>query len=463
MLERTEARVERVPIEHEALEHVWIHLARWLDLAERDGLRVIARGEGSTLIDVHDRKFLDGLSGLFVVNVGHGRREIGEAMARQAAELAYVSSATYTSLPAIQLGDKLAAITPGDLNRFFFCSGGSEAVESALKIAKQVQVLRGFPKRYKIIARRGSYHGATFGAMSVSSGRNEKYFGPFMQGVSFVPSPNRYRNDFGLDGEEGDLRCADAVEQEIMVQKPEHVAAVIGEPISVANDNHVPSRKYWQRLREICDKHGVLLIMDEVINGFGRTGRRFAAEHFGVVPDLMTMAKGLSSGYAPIAAVAVSDRLYGEFKSRDVGLAHLLTFGGQAVACAAALKNIEIIQREGLVQRSAEQGEHLVRGLNGLRSHPTVGDVRGIGLACAVDLVQDKTTKEPFGWGGHVAADHPFSRRLTALMAERGLLTRVFMSIQIGPPLVVTRGEIDRLVSIVDESLTAAEREFGFA
>jgi len=450
------------PIEQQALDHVWIHTARWLDLAERDGLHVIVRGEGCRLIDAQGRTYLDGLSGLYVVNVGHGRAEIGEAMARQAREIAYVSSASYTSLPAVQLGETLARLTPGDLNRFLFCSGGSEAVESALKIAKQVQVMRGFPKRYKVIARRGGYHGATFAAMSVTSSRNETYFGPFMYGVSFVPSPNRYRNEFGEEGEAGDLRCAEAVEQEILAQGPETVAAVLGEPISASNNTHVPSPTYWQRLREICDKHGVLLIMDEVINGFGRTGKMFATEYFGVVPDLMTMAKGLSSGYAPIAAVAVTDRLYDEFKRQDVALAHLLTFGGQAVACAAALKNIEILERERLPQRGASEGTYLLAQLDRLRSHPTVGDVRGLGLLCAVELVKHKETKEPFGWGP-AAGSHPFSRRVVALMAERGLLTRVFMSIQVVPPLVVTREELDRMVAIIDESLTVAEREFGFA
>jgi adenosylmethionine-8-amino-7-oxononanoate aminotransferase len=455
-------RREFAPIERQALDHVWIHSARWLDLAERDGLRVMVRGEGCRLYDAHGRAYLDGLSGLYVVNVGHGRAEIAEAMAKQARELAYVSSASYTNLAAVQLGDVLAGLTPGDLDRFFFCSGGSEAIESAMKIAKQVQAMRGFPKRYKVIARRGGYHGATFGAMSITSSRNESYFGPFMHGVSFVPSPNRYRNDFGIAGEEGDLRCAEAIEQEILTQGPETVAAVIGEPISVSNSNHVPSPRYWQRVREICDKHGVLLILDEVINGFGRTGTMFATEQFGVVPDLMTMAKGLSSGYAPIAAVAVGTRLFEEFKQRDVALAHLLTFGGQAVSCAAALKNIEILQREELPQRSAQQGNYLLGLLEGLRSHPTVGDVRGLGLMCAVELVKDKQTKEPFGWGP-AAASHPYSRRVADLMEERGLLTRAFMSIQLCPPLVITREEIDRMVTIVDDSLAVAEREFGFA
>jgi adenosylmethionine-8-amino-7-oxononanoate aminotransferase len=338
----------------------------------------------------------------------------------------------------------------------FFCSGGSEAVESAIKIAKQVQAMRGFPKRYKIIARRGSYHGMTYGAMSLTSMRNEQYFGPFMPGVYHVQSPNNYRPQFpGLSGEADDIACANAVEAEIEFQGPETVAAVIGEPISTANGVQIPSAKYWQRLREICDKHGVLLIADEVINGWGRTGKYFAIEHFGVVPDMMTMAKGLSSGYAPIAGVGVSDRVFEGFKEKsDVSLGHLLTFGGQAVACAAALKNIEIFKREDLVQQSAEKGEYLKRQLNELRTHPTVGDVRGLGLMCGMEIVKSKETKEKFG------RDHGFLKRANEVLNEKGLLTRVWDIIHFAPPFVITTDEIDRMVQIADEALTIAENEF---
>ncbi|MBX6341168.1 MAG: aspartate aminotransferase family protein [Thermomicrobiaceae bacterium] len=442
-------------LEREALDHVWIHTTEWVRLAEQGGLKVFDRGYGSTLVDIHGKEYLDGISGLWVVNAGHGRAEIGEAMAQQAAKLAYASSASYTTVPAVQLAHVLSELTPGDLNRIFFASGGSEAVESALKIAKQVQAMRGFPKRYKIIARRGSYHGMTHGAMSLTASRNETYFGPFMYGVSYVPSPNRYRNDFGLEGEAGDLMCADYIEQEIENQGPETVAAVIGEPISTSNGVHVPSPKYWQRLREICDKHGVLLIMDEVINGFGRTGKMFATEHFGMQPDLMTMAKGLSSGYAPIAAVAVSDKVFDIFREKkETALGHLLTFGGQAVACAAALKNLEIFAREGLVQQSAEKGEYLLARLNELRHHPTVGDVRGLGLMCGVELVKNKATKEKWG------KESQFTKRVDQKLEEKGMVTRVWDILHVAPPLVVTREEIDRIVAIIDEALTEAEAEF---
>ncbi len=449
------------PVYQTALDHVWIHTVNYVELAERQGMHVFERGSGSTLYDAKGQAWIDALAGLWVVNAGHGRDEIADAMAEQAKKLAYVSSAAYTSLPAVKLAETIAELTPGDLERVIFSSGGSEAVETALKIAKQVQALRGFPKRYKVIARRGSYHGMTFGAMSLTTGnrtQQERFFGPLMDGVYHVPSPNRYRNDFGIEGEAGDIMCAKWVEQEIIFQGPETVAAVIGEPISSANGVHIPSPAYWQLLREICTRHGVLLIMDEVITGFGRTGKWFATEHFGVVPDIMTLAKGLSSGYAPIAATIVRPEVFDVFTSEKNTVSHLLTFGGQAVAAAAAIKNIEIMARERLPERAAEQGLYLLAGLNSLReTHPTVGDVRGLGLLCALELVKDKATKEKW------ARDSAFIQRMHALVTERRMLTRVWELLHIAPPLMVTREEIDRIVAILDDSLTIAEREFGYA
>jgi adenosylmethionine-8-amino-7-oxononanoate aminotransferase len=446
----------RHPLEAAALEHLWPHGddMGWDELANR-ALRVFSAAEGSTLIDVHGRRYIDGLAGLFLVNVGHGRAEIGEAMARQASRLAYTASSSAANPPAVELAEMIASITPGDLNRIFLCSGGSEAVETALKIAKQAQVLRGFPKRYKIICRRGSYHGNTFGAMSLTSSASERYFGPFMHGVVKVPSPNRYRNAFGLEGEAGDLMCARWVEQEILALGPEHVAAVIGEPISVASGTHLPSPAYWQELRRICDTHGVLLIMDEIVTGYGRTGAMFAAEHYGVVPDLMAMAKGLSSGYAPIGAVAVRPDVFESFRHSGNALNHILTFGGHAVSAVAASKNIEILQREGLPQRSAEMGRHLLELAQGLRHHPTVGDVRGgLGLLCAVDLVRNKETKAQWG------TQHPFIKSLALRTQERGLITRVWDVLHIAPPLVVSEKELELIVEIVDACLTELESEF---
>ena len=449
---------ERTPdqIHDDALEHVWIHSTPWTDVVQKDGLRVFARGEGVRLWDIQGKEYLDGISGLWVVNAGHGRAEIGEAMAEQAKKLAYVSANNFTTVPAAELAAKLSDLTPGDLGRVFFCSGGSEAVETALKIAKSVQALRGFPRRYKVIARRGSYHGMTHGAMSLTAMRNEAYFGPFMYGVSHVPHPNRYRSDFGVEGEQADIMAARYVEQEIESQGPDTVAAVIGEPISSAAGVHVPGKVYWEMLRQICDMHGVLLIADEVINGFGRTGTMFAIEPYGIVPDIMTIAKGLSSGYAPTAAAIMRTSIFDEVykEHSNVPFGHLLTFGGHPVCAAAALKNLEIFEQEQLVARGAEMGEYLMARLEELRAHPSVGDVRGRGLLTAIEFVKNKETKAP------MAKDSPFTKRLNELILERGFISRVWSVLHFAPPLVVTKDDIDLMVTIADESLTIAEREF---
>ncbi|MDQ3442261.1 MAG: aspartate aminotransferase family protein [Chloroflexota bacterium] len=448
--------VSPIELDQMAREHVWAHSLPWVDVAENDGLRVFARGHGANLWDIHGREYIDGISGLWVVNAGHGRAEIGDAMAEQAKKLAYVSAEAYTTEPTVHLAHKLAEIMPGDLSRVYFCSGGSEAVETALKIAKQVQAMRGFPRRYKIIARRGSYHGMTHGAMSLTAVRNETFFGPFMYGVSHVPHPNQYRSDFGLEGEAADIMAAKYVEQEIENQGPETVAAVIGEPISSAAGVHVPSVTYWKMLREICDRHGVLLIADEVINGFGRTGKMFAVEHFGIVPDIMTIAKALTSGYAPMAAAVVRPEVFDVFTRQEmIGMGHLLTFGGHPVCAAAALKNLEIIEEENLVERGNDMGVYLRDRLKELRSHPTVAEVRGLGMLNAIQITSDKATK------GKWKKDSKFPKRLTTLLGERGFITRVTGEVMhFAPPLIVSRDQVDSMVTIADECLTIAENEF---
>jgi len=439
----------------QARDHLWPHQLAWEEVTEHDGLKIFSKGEGSTLWDIQGKSYIDGISGLWVVNAGHGRAEIAEVMGEQAKKLAYVSSVQYTTEPTARLADKISRITPGDLSRVYFCSGGSEAVETAVKIAKQVQAMRGFPRRYKIIARRGSYHGMTHGAMSLTAARDEKFFGPFMYGVSHVPAPNQYRNDFGLEGEAGDIMAAKYVEQEIINQGPESVAAVIGEPISSAAGVHVPGKKYWQMLREICDRHGVLLIADEVINGFGRTGTMFAIEQYDVVPDIMTVAKGITSGYVPMGGAIVGPKVFEVFESqKDVAMGHLLTFGGHPVAAVAALKNIEIFENEGLVENSAKMGVYLKEQLEELRNHPSVGDSRGVGLLQAIEVVKNKEDKTPF------AKNDKFCKALGTKMFEKGLITRAQNVVHFAPPLVVTKEEIDRMVAITDEALTEVENEF---
>jgi adenosylmethionine-8-amino-7-oxononanoate aminotransferase len=445
-----------VYLEESARDHVWIHSLPWADLAEKDGFRVFDRGEASTIYDIQGRGYFDAISGLWVVNAGHGRKDIAARMGEQAGRLAYASALSFTTVPQVQLAEMIAQRTPGDLNRVFFCSGGSEAVESAIKIAKQVQTMRGFPRRYKIIGRRGSYHGMTYGAMSITqSVRDEASFGPYMYGVYHVPHPDRYRSDFGVEGEQADIMAAKAVEQEIIYQGPETVAAVIGEPISTAAGVHVPSPIYWQMLRETCDKYGVLLICDEVINGFGRTGKMFAQELFGIQGDIMTIAKALSSGYAPIAAAVVSDKVYDIFKEKDqTPMGHLLTFGGHPVACAAAIRNLEIFDEENLVEKGNEMGTYLGQQLETLTSHPSVGQVRGVGMVWGLDLVSNKETREKF------AKDSKFKKALGQLLMDRNIVTRVWDVMHFAPPLVVTKAEIDEVITKVDEALTVAENEY---
>ncbi len=442
-----------------ALAHVWIHTRNWVELVEQEGMRVFDRGEGEFLYDVYGTQYIDGLSGLWVVNAGHGRKEIADAMAEQAAKLAYVSSFAFTNVPAVQLAQRIAQFTPGDLERVFFCSGGSEAVESAMKIAKQYQVLKGYGKRYKMIARRGSYHGATFGAMSLTGSRTpyEKYYGPLMSGVRHVAWPNCYRCEFGLTYPSCNVQCARAVEQMIEFEGPETVAAVIAEPISTAQGTVVPVPEYIPMLREITERHGVLLILDEVINGWGRTGKYFATEHSpGVVPDLMTMAKGLSSGYAPIAAAVARPGIFEPFSAdAKSAISHGITFGGHAAAAAAALKNIEIFEREGLVERAATMGAYWKAGLHDLKKHPTVGDVRGIGMLWAIEFVKDKETKER--WGN----DSAFIQCIKRETERDGLITRTGDIVQLAPPLVTKKETIDRITDILDRAITAAEHAEG--
>lgn len=443
-----------------ATDHLWMHASPWQALTTCADRRLLVSGHGCMVVDADGREYLDALSGLWLVNVGHGRSTIAEAMAQQAKTLAYASASRATTLPAIQLATLLARLTPGDLSSVFFSGGGSEAVESALKITRQYHTLRGEPERYKVIARRGSYHGATYGAMSVSGAPHsvDPYYSPLVPGGLTVSAPYCYRCDYRKTYPACEVYCVDAIEDLIVYENPCSVAAVIAEPISAACGVVVPPAEYFPRLRDICDRHGVLLIFDEIITGFGRTGTMFAAEHWGVVPDIMTLAKGLSSGYAPIAATICRTHIARQFDSaQGKALAHLLTFGGQAVACAAALANLDIIVQEQLVQNAAQQGQHLLAQLQQVAArHPTVGDVRGLGLLCALELVKDRRTKEPF------VPEGPEISRLLEILADLGMLTRADTNLYLAPPLCIQRHEVDRLVTMVDAGLARFEQECSY-
>jgi adenosylmethionine-8-amino-7-oxononanoate aminotransferase len=445
-----------------ALEHVWFHATPRQGLTGSGGLIVFESGEGCYLTDVDGRTYLDGLSGgAFVTNIGHGRKEVAAAMADQAGRLAYVVPYNFVAPPTVKLAEKLAQLAPGDLSRVFFTSGGSEAVETALKIAKQYHFLNGERKRTKVISRHGSYHGSTYLAMSISGAShdfNSRMFEPLAPGCVQVPWHNCYRCEFGMQYPQCRTLCARTIEQAILHEGPETVAAIIAEPVPSAATIHVPVPDYLPMLREIADRYGVLLIIDEVINGFGRTGKLFACEHWGVVPDIMTVAKGITSGYAPMGAAIAGPKVTAKFNAtpgREGGLNHVLSFGGHAAAAAAALKNIEILEQERLVENSAAMGAYLLEGLSNLRKHPLVGDVRGLGLLAAIELVRSKDTREPFRPSDQMPA------RVTAYMREQGLLARTYQVIEVGPPLVAGRKEVEKIVEVIERTVHWFAGEMG--
>lgn len=454
--------LETIDLEKKALENLWFHATPRQALAAPGGLRIFTEGQGCYLKDSEGRTFLDGLSGgAFVTNVGHGRRSIAEAMAKQAAELAYVSPYNFAATPTIELASKLAALAPGDLNRAFFTSGGSEAVETAMKIAKQYHWLNGDKKRTKVISRRGSYHGSTYYAMSMSGASHEfngRMFAPLAPDCHQVPHNNCYRCEYKLSSPSCNLLCADMIDSLIAYEDPSTIAAIIAEPVPAAASIYPAPEEYLPKLRKIADKYGILLIIDEVINGFGRTGSMFACEQWGVVPDIMTVAKGLTSGYVPMGAAIASERVVSSFDSasgREAGLNHVISFGGHAVAAAAALENIRLMEEEKLVQNSREMGHYLMDGLKELLKLPIVGDVRGRGLLAAVELVKDKTTREPFGPADQMQA------KVTAYMAELGVLVRTFQVVEMGPPLTATRSDIDLMVSVLEKAVVRFGQEAG--
>lgn len=447
-----------------APRHLWFHATPQQALKAPGGVNVFTKGEGCYLIDEHGRRFLDGLSGgAFVTNAGHGRAEIAEAMAKQAQEIAYVAPYNFVAPSTIALAEKLASLAPGDLDRCFFTSGGSEAVETAMKIAKQYHWLGGDKKRTKVISRRGSYHGSTLYTMSISGASNDfnnKIFGPLVPGCLHVPHNNCYRCEYNLTYPSCNVLCAQMIEKQIIHEGPDTVAAIIAEPVPAAASIYPAQDEYLPMLREIADRHGVLLIIDEVINGFGRTGSMFACEQWGVTPDIMTVAKGLTSGYVPMGAAIASRRVTDRFDAasgREAGLNHVISFGGHAVAAAAALKNLEIIEREDLVGNSREIGRYMLDGLNELRKLPLVGDVRGRGLLGAVELVRDKATRQPFG------PQDQMSARITAYMAELGILVRTFQVVEFGPPLLAGRREIDMIIDALEKSILRYAAEMGLA
>jgi adenosylmethionine-8-amino-7-oxononanoate aminotransferase len=433
-----------------------MHFTRMGAYADQE-VPVIVRGEGCYVYDEHGKRYLDGLAALFCVNAGHGRAELAEAARAQMEELAFYVMWSYAHPPVIELAGRIAALAPGDLNRVFFTSGGSEAVESAWKLARAYHRHNGEGQRHKVISRKLAYHGTTLGALA-STGLTplRTPFEPLVPGGIHVANTNSYRWPDGRDP----LWAADAIEEAIEFEGPETVAAVILEPVQNAGGCFVPQDGYFQRVREICDRHGVLLISDEVICSWGRLGYYFGSERYEYQPDIITTAKALTSAYVPMGAMIASDRIAAPFMEGKSMFAHGFTFGGHPVAAAVALANIDIIEREDLCGHvRANEGAFRER-LDGLRDLPIVGDVRGAGYFHAIELVKDQDTKESFT---AEESEQLLRGFLSGELYRNGLICRADDRgdpvVQLSPPLIAGEREFDEIEAVLRRVLTAASKQ----
>ncbi|MBZ4321739.1 aspartate aminotransferase family protein [Streptomyces huiliensis] len=441
-----------------AYDHLWMHFTR-MSSYENAPVPTIVRGEGTYIYDDNGKRYLDGLAGLFVVQAGHGRAELAEAAAKQAQELAFFPVWSYAHPKAIELAERLAHYAPGDLNKVFFTTGGGEAVETAWKLAKQYHKLTGNPGKYKVISRAVAYHGTPQGALAITGLPALKApFEPLVPGAHKVPNTNFYRAPIHGDDPEAFGRwAADQIEQQILFEGPDTVAAVFLEPVQNAGGCFPPPPGYFRRVREICDRYGVLLVSDEVICAFGRLGTMFACDKFGYVPDIITCAKGMTSGYSPIGAAVVSDRIAEPFFKGKNTFLHGYTFGGHPVSAAVALANLDIFEREGLNRHVLDHEAAFRATLEKLRDLPIVGDVRGDGFFYGIELVKDQATKESF-------TPEECERLLYGFVSKRlfedGLYCRADDRgdpvVQLAPPLVADQGTFDEIEQILRGVLTEA-------
>src|SRR5712692_8950856 len=415
---------------------------------------IIASGKGATLADAEGREYMDGMASLWNVNVGYGRSVLADAAAEQMRTIAFSSGyGGFGTRPAIMLAAKLAELAPGDLEVTFFASGGAEANDTAYKIARLYWKLRGEPARVNIVSRLRDYHGLTYGATSATGLANFwKGFEPLAPGFVHAPSPDPYR--YSGEGSAG-AAYAEALEEVVLKAGPRTVAAVVAEPVQGAGGAIVPPADYFPRLRQICDKYGLLLIADEVITGFGRTGRWFGLQHWNVQADLMVFAKGVTSGYLPLSGVMMTHSVHDVLKTLKGPMWHAFTYSGHPTACAVALRNLQILEEEHLVERAAERGAHLQKRLQELRSHEIVGDVRGLGLIGGVELVRDRGTKESFD------ASVGAARRVCLNALEQGVIFRPLAgdTVAISPPFVITDQQIDRIVMVLGRAIARVEKE----
>ena len=449
MMTTTQAGSESRSLTAAAQRHLWMHFTRMSTDAAAD-LPVIVRGEGAWVYDQHGKRYLDGLAGLFTSQMGHGRTELADAAARQARELAYFPVWSYAHGPAIELAERLAELAPGDLNRVFFTTGGSEAVESAWKLARQYFQAIGQPHRYKVISRYIAYHGTTMGALSITGVPAIKApFEPLVPGAVRVPNTNPYRP--------APIDPAEAIAQAIEMEGPESVAAVFLEPVQNSGGCFPPPPGYFQRVREICDQYGVLFVSDEVICAFGRLGHWFGAQRYDYLPDIITMAKGLTSGYSPIGGMLTRAHLVEPFLHGEHMFLHGITFGGHPVSAAVALANLDLMEREGVLEHVRANEGAFRATLEKLYDLPIVGDVRGDGYFYGIELVKDKTTRQSFDDDERERLLRGF---LSRALYDAGLICRADDRgdpvVQLAPPLIIGQPEFDYIEQVLRSVLTEA-------
>ena len=472
--------VTGIDLQRAAKEHLWMHFTRMGGYSSAD-VPIIVRGDGCYLEDADGKRYLDALAGLFSVNIGYSfGEEVGQAALEQMRELPFYTNWSYAHPKAIELAAELASLAPGDLNRAFFCSGGSEAVESAWKLARQYYTARGGkaergdrpaqgsarpatgpPHRYKAIARHVAYHGTTLGALSINGiPALREPFQPLVPEVRHVSNTNRYHRPREETEEEFTRFLLDELEQTIVSMGPETVCLVHMEPVQNAGGAFTPPAGYFRGVRELCDRYDILLSADEVITAFGRVGYWFGSERYDIRPDLVTCAKGLSSSYAAIGAVVATDRVMEPFLAETSMFSHGITFGGHPTMCAIALKNIEIMKREGIVEHVRESEDAFRDTLAQLLDLPIVGDLRGTGFFYALELVKDKDSRETFS---EEECERLLRGYLSNALFDAGLICRADDRgdpvIQISPPLVAGQAEFDEITRILGEVLTEAQRE----
>ncbi len=448
-----------MPLQDLARRHLWMHFARMGSYADGGtDIPILVRGEGCHVWDENGKRYLDGLSALFCVNIGHGRTDIAQAAVDQAAQLGFFTTWSYAHPPAIELAAKIASLAPGDLNRVFFTSGGSEAVETAVKLVRQYFKVTGRPTKTKFIARETAYHGTSLGALAVTGVTALRQpFEPLTPGGSHVPNTNLYRLPPGYGAE----NLAEAIAQKIEFEGPDTVAAVFLEPVQNAGGCFVPPEGYFQRVREICDHYDVLLVSDEVICSWGRLGEWFGAQRYGYQPDIITTAKGITSAYAPLGAVIASDRIAEPFLQGTTSFTHGFTFGGHPMCCAVALANIAAFEDEEILDNVRSNEPHLRGMLDGLRDIPIVGDVRGAGYFHALELVKDQGTRARFT---KAESEQLLRGFLGPELFRGGLIARADDRgdpvVQLSPPLIAGPEEFAEIEAVLRPALEEASRRF---